>query len=85
MVTKEKEIKQQFKTLYRDFIAHAGKMFKPHQRRALTHYLTGVEGEVQLGLDNHAKALRTALIQYREIGLGRQSQTATLLYLTAAL
>ena len=54
MVTKEKEIKQQFKTLYRDLIAHEGQLFKPNQRMELTQYIKVVEGEVQLGLDNHA-------------------------------
>ncbi len=77
--------KQEFISLYKDFLHREGALFQSNQRRLLSDYLKSVEGEVQLDLVAHAKALRTAMIAHREIGLGRQPITAILLYQTVRL
>ena len=57
--------KQEFISLYKDFLHREGALFQSNQRRLLSDYLKSVEGEVQSDLVAHAKALRTAMIAHR--------------------
>ena len=68
-----------FKALYKDFLTTEGALFKPDHKKAIKEFVR-THANADIDTEQYSKALRSAMIAHREVGLGRQAITAILLY-----